>query len=275
MFDIGWGELVVIGIVALIAIGPKELPTVLRSLGQWMGKIKRMANEFQGQFQEALREAEMADLKKQADELTSAVTDATKFDPLADIDKTATDGRGRRARRRNRRRASRTERAGSAAPQPPREPSGRAPRRGRSGLPPIDVPPPEAPAPVTEKDFAPVEPPPPKRPSRPGARHEPRRHRGQQSAVDGSPDRAALAADQGADRLRADLRALLRLRQGHLQRAGVALRLGGGAGAFEIHLHRAARIFHHPAQARHVRRRLPVVSGGGGADLHVRRARAL
>ena len=86
MFDIGWGELVLIGIVALIAIGPKELPTVLRTLGQYMGKVKRMAAEFQGQFQEAMREAEMADLKKQADDLTSAVTDATKFDPLADID---------------------------------------------------------------------------------------------------------------------------------------------------------------------------------------------
>jgi sec-independent protein translocase protein TatB len=53
MFDIGWGELVVIGIVALIAIGPKELPTVLRTLGQFMGKVRRMASEFQGQFQES------------------------------------------------------------------------------------------------------------------------------------------------------------------------------------------------------------------------------
>ena len=68
MFDIGWGELVVIGIVALIAIGPKELPGVLRSVGQWVGKIKRMASDFQGQFQEAMREAEVADLKKQFDE---------------------------------------------------------------------------------------------------------------------------------------------------------------------------------------------------------------
>ena len=69
MFDIGWSELVVIGVVALIVIGPKELPAVLRTLGQWMGKIRRMASEFQGQFQEAMREAEMADLKKQADEI--------------------------------------------------------------------------------------------------------------------------------------------------------------------------------------------------------------
>ena len=70
MFNFGWGELVLIGIVALIAIGPKELPTVLRTLGQALGKVRRMANEFQGQFQEALREADIADLKKQADDMT-------------------------------------------------------------------------------------------------------------------------------------------------------------------------------------------------------------
>src|SRR3954471_19850218 len=68
MFDIGWSELVVIAVVALIAIGPKELPGVLRMVGQWMGKARKMAAEFQGQFQEAMREAEMADLKKSFDE---------------------------------------------------------------------------------------------------------------------------------------------------------------------------------------------------------------
>src|SRR5215213_473081 len=73
MFDISWGKLVIIGVVALIVIGPKELPAVLRTLGQWMAKIRRMAGEFQGQFNEAMREAEMADLKKQFDETTSAV----------------------------------------------------------------------------------------------------------------------------------------------------------------------------------------------------------
>ena len=84
MFDIGWGELVVIGIVALIAIGPKELPSVLRTLGQWMGKVRRMASEFQAQFQEAMREAEMADLKKQFDEASSAASNLTAGlgDPL-------------------------------------------------------------------------------------------------------------------------------------------------------------------------------------------------
>lgn len=80
MFDIGWSELLVIGVVALIAIGPKELPTVLRTVGQWMGKIRRMAAEFQGQFHDAMRELEMADLKKQVDEAASGLD--TKFDPL-------------------------------------------------------------------------------------------------------------------------------------------------------------------------------------------------
>src|SRR6195256_3126085 len=74
MFDIAWSELVVIAVVALIAIGPKELPGVLRMVGQWMGKARKMAAEFQGQFQEAMREAEMADLKKSLDEGKEAAT---------------------------------------------------------------------------------------------------------------------------------------------------------------------------------------------------------
>ena len=88
MFDIGWSELVVIGIVALIAIGPKELPGVLRAVGTYMGKIRRMASEFQGQFQEAMREAEMADLKKSVDEMTDSATKSfTDFDPIGSVRK--------------------------------------------------------------------------------------------------------------------------------------------------------------------------------------------
>src|SRR5215467_10390144 len=100
MFDIGWGEFVVIAVVALIVIGPKELPAVLRAIGQWTTKIRRMASEFQSQFQEALREAEMADLKKEVDNLnetakgfTSQFDDplnfkeATKWEPNPDAAK--------------------------------------------------------------------------------------------------------------------------------------------------------------------------------------------
>jgi sec-independent protein translocase protein TatB len=85
MFDIGWGELLLVGMIALIVIGPKELPTVMRTLGHWMGRVKRMASEFQGQFQEALREAELDDLKKQAEDLTGSVGDMSN--PLADVQK--------------------------------------------------------------------------------------------------------------------------------------------------------------------------------------------
>jgi len=77
MFDIGWSELLVIAVVALIAIGPKELPGVLRMIGQWMGKARKMAAEFQGQFQEAMREAEMADLKQSFDEVRQAASGLT------------------------------------------------------------------------------------------------------------------------------------------------------------------------------------------------------
>jgi sec-independent protein translocase protein TatB len=94
MFDIGWSEFVVIGVVALIVIGPKELPAVLRTIGQWTTKIRRMAGEFQSQFQEAMREAEMADLKKSVDELSDATkgvttdpfdfSESTKWQPKTD-----------------------------------------------------------------------------------------------------------------------------------------------------------------------------------------------
>jgi sec-independent protein translocase protein TatB len=87
MFDIGWTEFLVIAVVALIAIGPKELPGVLRMVGQWMGKIRRMASDFQSQFNEAMREAEMEDIKKQVDDMTSAASSVTSFDPIGDISK--------------------------------------------------------------------------------------------------------------------------------------------------------------------------------------------
>src|SRR5262249_28237714 len=64
-------------------IGPKELPGVLRAVGQWTTKIRRMASEFQDQFREAMREAEMADLKKDIDEATGKLN--ASFDPLGDL----------------------------------------------------------------------------------------------------------------------------------------------------------------------------------------------
>src|SRR6201987_1841876 len=100
MFDLGWGKIVIIAVIALVVIAPKELPAVLRTVGQWMGKIRRMAGEFQSQFQEAMREAEMADLKKSVDELSDAAkgitadpfdfSESTKWEPKSDISKSDT-----------------------------------------------------------------------------------------------------------------------------------------------------------------------------------------
>lgn len=89
MFDIGWSELMLIGIVALIVIGPKELPTVLRTVGRTVTKLRRMAGEFQGQFQEALREADLADMRKEISDVTesarSTLATSDMFDPLRSI----------------------------------------------------------------------------------------------------------------------------------------------------------------------------------------------
>jgi sec-independent protein translocase protein TatB len=82
MFDIGWGEILVIGIVALVVIGPKELPGVVRTLGQTMAKLRRMAADFQNQFNEAMREAELADLKKDAEKIIESATGAVTYNPL-------------------------------------------------------------------------------------------------------------------------------------------------------------------------------------------------
>jgi len=87
MFDLSWSELLLIGLVALIFIGPKELPGVLRTLGQWMSKIRRMAGDFQNQFHDAMREAELADLKKEVDEMAAHAANYSNFDPLADVRK--------------------------------------------------------------------------------------------------------------------------------------------------------------------------------------------
>ncbi|MCA3564219.1 MAG: twin-arginine translocase subunit TatB [Methylocystis sp.] len=86
MFDIGGGELLVIGIVALVVIGPKELPGLLRTAGNAMGKVRRMAAEFRGQFDEAMREAELDEAKKAFTDVNDAARSATStFNPLETI----------------------------------------------------------------------------------------------------------------------------------------------------------------------------------------------
>ena len=81
MFDISWTELLVIAVVALIAIGPKELPRVLYEAGKWARRAKMMAGEFQRHFSDLMHEAELDELRKQA----QAARDITGAKTLADI----------------------------------------------------------------------------------------------------------------------------------------------------------------------------------------------
>ncbi len=65
MFDIGWSEMGVILLVALIVIGPKDLPKVARQIGKWSGKARSMAREFQRSLEDMAREAELDDIKSE------------------------------------------------------------------------------------------------------------------------------------------------------------------------------------------------------------------
>jgi len=67
MFDITSSKLLILAIVALIVVGPKDLPILLRTLAKYMGVIRHHANEFRAQLDEALREAELDELKKEFD----------------------------------------------------------------------------------------------------------------------------------------------------------------------------------------------------------------
>jgi sec-independent protein translocase protein TatB len=69
MFDFDVGKLLLIGVVALIFIPPKDLPEALRQIGRLVGQARRIAGDFQNQFNEAIREAELTDLKDEFDQM--------------------------------------------------------------------------------------------------------------------------------------------------------------------------------------------------------------
>ena len=81
MFDLDVSKMIVVGIVALAVIPPKDLPRVMRTVGQAVGKMRRMAAEFQGQFMEAMREADLESVKKEFEAINEQAKVDVAFDP--------------------------------------------------------------------------------------------------------------------------------------------------------------------------------------------------
>lgn len=73
MFDIGWTEMAVIALVVIIFIGPKELPGVLRTLGQWVSKARAMAREFQDGLEDMARESGLDEVKREIETATGDI----------------------------------------------------------------------------------------------------------------------------------------------------------------------------------------------------------
>ena len=84
MFDIGWSELLVIGVVAIVVVGPKELPRLMRTFGHYTGKLRAMASDFQRQFEDAVRDSEIDEVRKAMEDFHAEVSDVT---PRGTVDK--------------------------------------------------------------------------------------------------------------------------------------------------------------------------------------------
>lgn len=88
MFDIGWSEIAVIAVVALVVLGPKELPNALRQLASWIKYARKMAGELQSGFNELVREAELDEARKTMSAISRGDiggTLANHLDPTGEI----------------------------------------------------------------------------------------------------------------------------------------------------------------------------------------------
>jgi sec-independent protein translocase protein TatB len=92
MFDFDMGKLLLIGVVALIFIPPKDLPEALRQMGRLVGKARRMAGEFQSQFNEAIRDVELDDLKNEFRNLKDQASAEKALADFSQMVETATVG---------------------------------------------------------------------------------------------------------------------------------------------------------------------------------------
>jgi sec-independent protein translocase protein TatB len=92
MFDFASSKLLILGIVALLVVGPKDLPALLRTIGKYVGIIKRQAAEFRAQFDEAMRESELHELKKSVESIQQE-TEASMREATSSVEKQLADAR--------------------------------------------------------------------------------------------------------------------------------------------------------------------------------------
>ncbi len=96
MFDLGWQEFILIALVAVVVVGPKDLPRVIRTVGQWIRKARSLASEFQGSLEEMAREAELDDVRKSIQEASRGGVGASiekHVDPDGDIRRSIEEAR--------------------------------------------------------------------------------------------------------------------------------------------------------------------------------------
>ena len=96
MFDIGWQEFILIALVAVVVVGPKDLPRVIRTVGQWIRKARSLASEFQGSLEEMAREAELDDVRKQIQQVSQGGVGASiekHIDPTGELRQTFEDAK--------------------------------------------------------------------------------------------------------------------------------------------------------------------------------------
>ncbi|MCH9764642.1 MAG: Sec-independent protein translocase protein TatB [Alphaproteobacteria bacterium] len=87
MFDIGWSEFLIFAVVALILVGPKEMPVFMRTIGRYAGVLRRQADEFRGHFDAAMQEAEIDQMRSDLENFGKGVSDSLES-AKSDVDET-------------------------------------------------------------------------------------------------------------------------------------------------------------------------------------------
>jgi sec-independent protein translocase protein TatB len=123
MFDIGWSELLVIAVVAIVVVGPKDLPPLMRTFGRYAGKLRRAAADFQRQFEDAMRDTEIEEVKKA---IESVREETPSLDLKAPVDKPIMLPNASTPAQTNGKGASQPAEAGALKPDKPAKPRKRA-----------------------------------------------------------------------------------------------------------------------------------------------------